>query len=205
MDEILVKDIMTKKVMTVDYESSIGAAAEIMAKARVGSLIVKSASGPVGIVTESDIVKKAVNQKTDFGKATIGDIMNTPVIFASPDQKITDAASIMISNRIRRLPIVQDNKIIGIVTHTDIVRASPAMISLLEERLKMRMPEQNIPTREARIYIGSRAGLCEFCGKYSGDLEMFDESWCCESCEKEKHQKKTERRKQGFKDWSRMS
>ncbi|MBI4176936.1 MAG: CBS domain-containing protein [Candidatus Aenigmarchaeota archaeon] len=204
MSGLCIRDIMTRNVMSVDASSNIESAAEIMAKSRVGSLVVRSDSGPIGMVTESDIIKKVVGQKTAFGTARVGDIMNTPLIFVGPDQKITDAASIMISNRIRRLPVVESGRIVGIVTHTDIVRASPAMISLLEERLKMREPEQNIPRREARVHVGSRAGLCEFCGQYSGDLSMFDENWCCESCATEKHEANPERRKRGFKEWSRM-
>lgn len=205
MEEILIKDIMTKSVISVNENDSLKIAAEAMAKNRVGSLIVKSVSGPVGIITESDIVKKVVSHKIDFGRTTVRDVMNTPVIFATPNQKITDAASIMISNRIRRLPIVQDNKIVGIVTHTDIVRASPAMVSLLEERLRMRTAEAEIPTREARVRVGGLAGLCECCGLYSTDLETFDEEWACEKCANEKHSAKPERKKHGFRDWSRMS
>lgn len=205
MEDIKIKDVMTTNVITVDEKAGIAEAAEIMAKARVGSLVVTTLSGPVGIITESDIIKKIVGHKINFGTTTVGEAMNKPIIFATPDQNITDAASIMISNRIRRLPIVQNNKIVGMMTHTDIVRASPAMISLLEERLKMREPEANIPTREARVHIGSRAGICETCGKYSADLAVFDEDWCCERCSKERQSSNTGRRKAGFKDWSRMS
>ncbi|MBI1972070.1 MAG: CBS domain-containing protein [Candidatus Aenigmarchaeota archaeon] len=205
MGGTLVQDIMTKNVISVDESASVKTAADTMAKNRVGSLIVKSESGPVGIVTESDIIKKVVSRGADTKRTRVGEVMNTPVIFASPEQSVTDAASIMTANRVRRLPVIQNNKIVGIVTHTDIVRASPAMISLLEERLRMREVSAEIPTRESRIRVGSMAGLCECCGKYSTGLEVFDEEWACENCSNEKRAKGGERKKRGFKDWSRMS
>lgn len=205
MDEILIKDIMTKSVVSVDENDSVKTAAEVMAKNRVGSLIVRSEFGPIGIVTDSDIIKKAVSQKTDIEKMKVSEIMNTPMIFVAPEQNLTDAASIMITNRIRRLPVIQNNKIVGIVTHTDIARASPTMVYLLEERLRMRTVEAEIPTREARVRVGGMAGICEHCGMYSTDLETFDEDWICEKCADEKRSANPERKKHGFKDWSRMS
>ena len=102
------------------------------------------------------------------------------------------------------LDLGEDNRIVGIVTHTDIVRASPSMISLLGERLKMRKYETTIPTREARVRIGGRAGICESCGKYSAELDISDEEWCCDKCFAGKHETHQERKRPGFKDWSRM-
>ncbi len=205
MDEILIRDVMTKNVVSIDENDSVKVAAEIMAKNRVGSLIVRSEFGPIGIITESDIIKKAVSKNTNIETTKASEIMNTPMIFAAPEQNIIDAASIMITNRIRRLPVIRDNKIVGIITHTDIVRASPAMVSLLGERLRMRSVDAEIPRSESRVRAGGMVGICERCGMYSTDLEIFDEDWMCEKCANEKHSANPERRKHGFKDWSRMS
>ncbi|MBI4167828.1 MAG: CBS domain-containing protein [Candidatus Aenigmarchaeota archaeon] len=205
MDEILIRDVMTKNVVSINENDSVRVAAETMAKNRVGSLIVRSEFGPIGIVTESDIIKKVVSKNADTESTKVSEIMNTPMIFAAPEQNIIDAASIMITNRIRRLPIIQNNKIVGIITHTDIVRASPAMVSLLGERLRMRSTEAEIPRRESRVRAGGMVGICECCGMYSIDMETFDEEWVCEKCANEKHGLNPERKKHGFKDWSRMS
>ncbi|MBI2085032.1 MAG: CBS domain-containing protein [Candidatus Aenigmarchaeota archaeon] len=203
MDEILVKDIMTETVVSVESGVSIREAAEKMTSERVGSLIVTSSNRPVGILTESDIIKKVVSFGENPEKMTVGQIMSAPIIFVSPLQNVTDAASLMISNRTRRLPVVENGKIVGIITHTDIVRASPAMIHLLEERLKMRSGAEEIPRREARIRVGDMAGICDDCGNYSMNLTSFHNDFLCENCLKE--HKASNQKRDGFRDWSRMS
>ncbi len=205
MEDIRIKDVMTRRVVSVDENDSVTVVAEAMARNRVGSLIVRSEFGPIGIITESDIVKKMASHKMDAEKTKAGEIMNTPMIFVTPEQDVEYAANIMVANKIRRLPVLQNNKIVGIVTHTDIVRAAPSMLSLLDARLRMRVIEAEIPTRESRVRVGGVVGLCESCGMYSTDLGTLDEDLVCEKCATEKHGDASARKKSGFRDWSRMS
>ena len=118
---IKVKDLMTENVVTIDANKTVFEAATVMSKNNVGDLIIMENDSPVGIVTERDFVRRVLAE----GKSTnlrISEIMSTPLRVIDPEAPIKEAARIMISRRIRRLPVIKDNKLVGIVTTTDYAR-----------------------------------------------------------------------------------
>ena len=172
---ISVKNIMTKPAVRIEYNRTIQAAAKEMVKHRVGSIIVVKNKKPIGIITETDINKKVVAPGKDPRKLKTEEIMSSPVVFSSPYDDITVAVKKMEKHKIKRLPVVDKGKIVGILTNTDIARASPEMIDILNFRLKMR-------TEVPSIKESSTSGLCEVCGEYSEDLRFVDDQWICENC-----------------------
>ncbi len=172
---ILVKNIMTKPVIQVNYNKTVQEAAKIMVKHRVGSIIVVKNNNPIGIITETDVNKKIVAPGKDPKKVTAEKIMSTPVVFSSPNDDVITTVEKMKKYRIKRIPVVDKGKIVGIVTDTDIARASPDMLDILNFRLKMREEEPSLEE-------SSTSGLCESCGAYSEDLRCVDEEWVCENC-----------------------
>ncbi len=177
--KMTVKDAMTRRIATIGESASVQSAAELMKKWRVGSLIVVKGKNPAGIVTESDIIKKVVSSDLSAANVEVKEIMTSPLKFLSPEENLSDAARKMIANRIRRMPVVSKGEVVGILTHTDIVRMSPSMIDILSERAKMR---ESGP----RLEIGSSVGLCESCGNYSESLTPTDDEWLCVDCKQEK-------------------
>ena len=179
IQEMKVKDAMTKRIATIGTEETVQTAANMMKKWRVGSLIVTNGKNPIGILTESDIIKKVVSKDLSAGNVTVKEIMSTPLIFLSPEERLSDAAKKMISGKIRRVPVVKSGELIGMLTHTDIVRISPAAIDILSERIKMREGERVLSQ-------GGAVGVCESCGNFSENLLQTDDEWACEDCNEEK-------------------
>lgn len=117
-----VKDIMSKDLVTISKERSALEAAKIMTDKGVSSLIVLSGDQPVGIVTERDFIKKICLKELQLSEVQIGHIMSKIRTYATPDTSIEVAVQRMINNRIRRLPIIDEDKLVGIVTVTDLAK-----------------------------------------------------------------------------------
>ena len=117
-----VSDIMTKKVIhSVNPRDSVKKAAKTMKEVHSGCLIVIQKGKLVGIVTERDIVHRVVALGRSTERTPVSKIMSTPVVTASPKSSVSDAAKLMIKNEIRRLPITQGRRVVGIITATDLV------------------------------------------------------------------------------------
>jgi CBS domain-containing protein len=116
-----VKDIMTKEVVSIDFNGSVFNAAELMSSNQLGCLVIMDKDVPVGIVTERDIVRRVCAKKLP-GETKVSEIMSNSLITIDPDASLKDAARVMSSNKIRRLPVLQENKLVGIVVASDFVR-----------------------------------------------------------------------------------
>jgi CBS domain-containing protein len=121
MEEII-RDIMTKKVITINECSTALDAAKLMAEKGISSLIVLNEGNPVGIVTERDFVKKICIKELQISKVKIKDIMSKLRTFADPETPIEVAVQRMVNHKIRRLPILENGKLVGIITVTDLAK-----------------------------------------------------------------------------------
>ena len=121
MEEII-RDIMTKKVITIDEGSTALDAAKLMTEKGISSLIVMNEGNPVGIVTERDFVKKICIKELQISKVKIKDIMSKLRTFAEPETPIEVAVQRMVNHKIRRLPILENGKLVGIITVTDLAK-----------------------------------------------------------------------------------
>ena len=117
---IKVKNIMVKDVITVDISKSVKEAAELMSSKNVGCLLVEEEGRIKGIITERDIVRRIVATGRDPEKVKIGDIMTSPIVVVSPEATVEEAAKVMVMYKIRRLPVVEEGKLVGLVTTTDL-------------------------------------------------------------------------------------
>ncbi len=116
-----VKDIMTKEVVTIDPNKTVFEAAELMESSGLGCLIVVIKAFPVGIITERDIVRRIVAKRESID-LKVRDVMTKTLMTVGPDTSLRDAARLMSSNKIRRLPVLKNNKLVGIVVASDFVR-----------------------------------------------------------------------------------
>lgn len=117
-----IRDIMNKKVITIDRDKTAQDAAKMMAQHEVGSLVVVSDGKPVGIVTERDLVRKVCTKDILSNKIPLTEIMSSPVISADPDLPIETAVQRMFNNKIRRLVILDNDKLVGIITVSDLAK-----------------------------------------------------------------------------------
>lgn len=115
-----VKDIMSKDVAKLCSDDSIERAAQLMKQYNCGSIPVCTQDKIIGIVTDRDIAVRSVASGQDTTTQKVRDIMTDNIVFGSPEMEITDAARLMSDRQIRRLPIVENNNIVGIVALGDI-------------------------------------------------------------------------------------
>jgi len=116
-----VKDIMTKTVLTVESNKTIAEAATIMTEKDVSGLIIMDQNTPIGIVTERDLVRRVL-AKDRPSTTKISEVMSTPLRVIDPEASLKEAAIKMTRKRIRKLPVIKDNKLVGIITSTDFAR-----------------------------------------------------------------------------------
>jgi CBS domain-containing protein len=116
-----VKDIMTKDVVTIESNKTVFEAAELMTQKGLGCLVVVIKGFPVGILTERDIVRRIVAKRAPLDQK-ITEVMTKTVITVDPDTSLKEVARIMSTNKIHRVPVLKQNKLVGIVAASDFVR-----------------------------------------------------------------------------------
>ncbi|KXZ39283.1 CBS domain-containing protein [Alkalithermobacter thermoalcaliphilus JW-YL-7 = DSM 7308] len=115
-----VKDVMTTDVSYLSSSSSIFEAANIMRQLNVGAVpICDEANSPVGVVTDRDIVLRSVANNVHKNE-NVGSIMSSNIVTVSPDTDVHEAARLMAKHQIRRLPVVENGKLVGIVSLGDL-------------------------------------------------------------------------------------
>jgi CBS domain-containing protein len=173
---VLVKDVMSRPAITVGADKSAKFAGELMRKNRKGFLVVVHGSSPVGVISDSDLINKIVAKGNDPSKFIVSDLMNKPLITVSPGEDIAEAVKKMKKNNIHRLPVVDHEKVVGVLSLTDIARSSPEMFYLLEYRQEMK--KHPIEIKEKMT-----AGICDSCDNFSDHLKKTaGGKWLCESC-----------------------
>jgi CBS domain-containing protein len=118
----VVRDIMTKQIVMIDHDKSALEAAKIMAEKGISSVFVVRDGQPVGIVSERDFIKKICAKELPIAEVKIGDIMSKIQTTAEPETPIEVAVQRMVNHKIRRLPIMEVGKLVGIITVTDLAR-----------------------------------------------------------------------------------
>lgn len=118
----LVQDIMTKDVVAVDENMTALDAARLMTEKGISSLIIEKDHAPVGIISERDFVKKICLKDMQPSTINVGSIMSKIQTYASPDTPVEVAVQRMVNHKIRRLPVISDGKVIGIITVTDLAK-----------------------------------------------------------------------------------
>lgn len=118
-----VKDVMVTNLITMDAGSNARKAAELMNQHDIGCIIVIDSDKPVGIITERDMLKRVLLQVRDSRRTHASHIMSKPLITTSPETDLRDAVSLMNERRIKKLPVLEDDRLIGLLSITDIVRS----------------------------------------------------------------------------------
>jgi len=134
---IIVRDIMAKNIKTVKPDDSVHAAVQKMNKFDIGSVIVINSGRPVGIITETNIMRRVVEPRMDPATVWVKDIMTSPIISIEENATVAEAAKIMADRKINRLPVINGSKLVGLISSTDIVKANPTQLGILEELLRV--------------------------------------------------------------------
>lgn len=143
-----VRDIMTKNVAYINPSATVVEAAQLMQKHNVGSVPVCDQSGVLGIVTDRDIVVRNVAHGNNPQNTPVKDVMTTGVTMVNPDMDVDEVTSIMSSRQIRRMPVVENNMLVGIVALGDVatnsrldMEASEALAEISKPSKPQQMPK----------------------------------------------------------------
>jgi CBS domain-containing protein len=181
---ISVREIMSRDVIGIDPDDTAEVAAQRMKHYDVGNLVVMRDEKAIGIVTEEDLVRKLVSKNLLPEKVKIEDIMTSPLITVSPNTSLTSAMRIMLKNNIRRLPIVEDRKLVGIITNKDLLSVSPELNRILIDLIEMNR-DIEIKVPEERSERAVFQGKCDRCGVFSENLREVEGMLLCEGCYEE--------------------
>ena len=118
--KIRVKNIMTKGVLSVDSEMNVNEAAKLMEDGKVGAIIVMENNTPVGIITDRDFAVKIVAHAYPI-TTPVKKIMSSPLIGIDPEESVWMVADLMYTRKVRKIPVIEEDKVVGIVTATDLI------------------------------------------------------------------------------------
>jgi len=128
-----VEDVMVKEVITIDENSTVKEAAEVMNKFEIGCLIAVRKGKAMGIITERDLLKRVVADAKDASKTKVKDIMSSPLVVVEPSMELEEAVKLMFQMKIKKLPVVDGKRLVGLISLTDIARFQPQMIKILKQ------------------------------------------------------------------------
>jgi CBS domain-containing protein len=174
--EVLVKEAMKYNPVIIQPHSSVRIAAQAMKRHNIGNVLIVEDDQLIGILTESDILKKVVAENKNPETTTVEQIMNTPVLVIDPYISIEEALQTMAKSNVRRLPVVENKKLVGIITQRDISRISPIYHEIVKEWSEITSTDETY--RETRIF----SGKCEDCGVLSPQLKYNNGRLLCDDC-----------------------
>jgi CBS domain-containing protein len=120
-----IRDVMTSNPTTVERSTNVLEAAKVMAGEDVGPLPVTDGGRLVGIITDRDIVTRVLAEERDPQSTTVGDICSSDLVTVTPEDDLDQALRTMASAQVRRLPVVEGDRIVGIVAQADVARQAP--------------------------------------------------------------------------------
>jgi CBS domain-containing protein len=205
---LAVRDVMTRTVVTATPDMSAAEAGKKMVENRVGNILIVEKGGPVGIVTESDMVAKVISKNVKPGSIKLEQLMSQPLITTKSSDDINDAVLMMAQKKIRRLPVIDDGALVGIITDADVIQASSEINQILDNLIQMNREtvldrrdvtvtqgecegceefSEDLRQEEGRLKCprcrgSTSSGVCEICGEFSDVLEYVEGTIVCESC-----------------------
>jgi len=180
---MFVRDIMAVNVVSMPPDASVFKVSKSMSEMDISSVIIADKEKPLGIITEADIVRRVIAEKKDTMTTKASEIMSSPIIHVEPGTGLTDAMRVMAKSNIRRVAVLKNNSLAGIITSRDILRWSPELIDILVESLRLRNEEASRDrSSDEDDELIAYGGECSSCGEYSTDLVLEDGEYLCESC-----------------------
>jgi signal-transduction protein with cAMP-binding, CBS, and nucleotidyltransferase domain len=141
----LVRDVMKKNVIAIDSSMTVQDAAKMMDDASIGAIVILENGIAIGIITERDLTRRIIAKGKSY-TTSVKEAMSSPVVVVNPDDSVWEAAQLMKTRRIHRLPAVKDSRLVGVITTSDIVRlcsiGSNSEMRKITEQILLRMKAQ---------------------------------------------------------------
>jgi CBS domain-containing protein len=129
---VSIRDIMSKDVQVVRPDTTAQEVVATMSKFDISSIVVVQADRPVGIITLRDVLEKIAVQCLAPRDVTARQIMTSPLVTIDENATVEEAANLMVQKKVKTLPVMDDDKLVGILTYTDIVFEVPTLLSVME-------------------------------------------------------------------------
>ena len=142
---IKLREIMVKDIVSVEEKVNTRKAVEIMNKHEIGCLIVVKKGKPTGILTERDMLTRVLVESKDPNKTEVREVMSSPIVVGNPQMDIEEAIRLMFKRNIKKLPIVDGDHLVGLVTLTDLIR-SKKIVKILQQ-----LRSEETPKRMAKV------------------------------------------------------
>ncbi|MDN5294773.1 MAG: hypothetical protein PWP01_283 [Methanosarcinales archaeon] len=175
--DLRVKDIMTREVVVADVGTRLPEVGRLLIEHDIGSVVVVEDDKPVGIVTDRDLARKVVANNKKPDELTLREVMTAPLITIHPDATVLEAIDNMLKEKVRKLPVVEDGRLVGIITERDVLSVSAE----INEIMRLLVEGRGCPEPE-RSDEGFVQGICEACGQFSENLQLVNGRLLCESC-----------------------
>jgi len=139
-----VRELMIKEVISIDSEATVKEAASVMAQNEIGSLVVTENGKPAGILTERDLISRVIATGKNVEATMVKTIMSKPLICGNPEMEADEAARFMANKKIKKLPVIEDERLIGMLTLTDLCSVQPDLAKVIEEETRGKIPKRFI-------------------------------------------------------------
>ncbi len=173
---VLVRDIMNSPVVSASPDDTIYDIANKMKNENIGSIIIMESEKPVGIVTDWDIVSKAIVNDTKPSQIKAKDVMKDLYMIES-EESITEAARLLRKHNIKRLGVVYKNRLVGIISSSDVIAVTPDLVEIVSEKASIIKGELGIARSPSNV-----SGFCDQCGEWSDLLQYVEDTFVCEVC-----------------------
>lgn len=178
--KMLVKDIMSSPVVTLDEDATSNKVASLMDENDLGCVIIlNKAEKPVGIITERDLVIRVLSKNLVPDAIKAKEIMTAPLVTIQPEETISEAARRMSRLDIRRLGVIYKNNLVGVISSRDILGVMPELIEIIQETTRL---EDAVQAEETKDEEAPLSGYCDRCGVFSENLKDVDGQNLCEDC-----------------------
>ena len=183
---------MSRDVITVAPETPLKDAAAVLAQHRISGLPVLEDDVVVGVVSEADIVSRSMGRQESRGllellfgggrdegnldAARVRDAMSSPAITIGPGRQVAEAARVMVERRVNRLPVVEESRLVGVVTRADLVRAFVRPDEELEREIREDVAETALWIDSENLEVGVDRGIVKLAGEVErrADAQLFE-------------------------------
>ena len=171
---VLVRDIRNSPVISASPQDNIKDIAIKMKEERIGSIVIMENENAAGIVTDWDIVSNAVVKDVKPSMVKALEIMQE-LHTIEGEEGVTEAARALRRHGIKRLGVVYKNRLVGIISASDVIAVTPDLVDVISEKAALRRGEIG---RSA----GNVSGYCDECGEWSDLLQFNEGTFTCEEC-----------------------
>ena len=131
---MFVKDVMSKKVISIEHDKTVLDACNKYKECGLGSLVVVNNGVIVGIITERDVIERVIIDQKTPNKTKIEEVMSKDIITIHASAKIEQAAELMRKHKIKKLPVILNNEFVGIITVTDLANIMPNFTKIFADK-----------------------------------------------------------------------